>query len=225
MLEAALDENKRIVFCKESLKGKDYFCPECKDPVRLRSGELLSPHFYHYQGSLCRHAKVGSEHLAVQEMFKSKFAQGCQLERWFPSQSRIADIFLPDYGLVIEVQYSPISPQEVLQRVFDYQTLGLEVIWILDFERFLGGFWDFGHLLCHLPHYYAKRNKQDHLQIFDYLEGYYQLLENFTLWNRDFEKTHSLNQNWKSNEDIYPMIWQRKQRWRVGFEGDFVSSI
>ena len=48
---------------------------------------------------------------------------------------RIADIYVPEQNLVIEVQKSKFVPKEFAQRNEDYRGLGLKVVWILNEER------------------------------------------------------------------------------------------
>ncbi len=48
---------------------------------------------------------------------------------------RVADIYVPEYNLVIEVQKSNIVPKEFRERNEDYQSLGLKVNWILNEDR------------------------------------------------------------------------------------------
>ena len=124
----ALDEN-RFIDVLEAEKRKDYQCPECKSLVRLRFGKERSAHFYHIaKNSNCRHAKKGLIHLNLQKKLE-QLLPGAILEKRFPSIDRVADVYFA--GTVYEIQYSPMSQEEAKARTQDYESLGLDIVWIL----------------------------------------------------------------------------------------------
>jgi hypothetical protein len=75
-------------------------------------------------------------HQKAQYDLKTLFPNG-QLEVTFSAISRRADFYLPSFQLVIEIQLSPISKEEIVARVEDYKRIGLSVIWLINsgFER------------------------------------------------------------------------------------------
>lgn len=71
-------------------------------------------------------------HLAVQHVLQTLFGTHlCTLELPMAKIGRIADCAIPDLRLVFEIQCSPLSPQEALQRTADYAALNWQVVWIL----------------------------------------------------------------------------------------------
>lgn len=85
-----------------------------------------SPHSYH----LPTPKGTSAEHLQVQYTLH-KILPPNTLEQVFPTIKRIADLFCPSLHLVFEIQCSPLSVEEATQRIADYSSLGIQVIWIL----------------------------------------------------------------------------------------------
>lgn len=134
----AINENQSIVSVKHASKGKDYFCLECQEIVRVRAGPHRHKHFYHLARNIsCRLNGKGMVHLQVQEHIKNLLPKGQGfLEYPFPAVNRIADVAWLQKQLVFEVQCSPISPEEIEQRIQDYRSQGLTVIWVLHDNRY-----------------------------------------------------------------------------------------
>ena len=84
LIEIAYDENKNIVFANNAVKGKKYFCPECKEELVFKNSGKTGP------GSRCPHFahKGGSTHNCEPESvlhaaFKNetaKFLRSCLAE-------------------------------------------------------------------------------------------------------------------------------------------------
>lgn len=120
----------------EAEKGTDYFCLECGDPVRLRSGMHRQSHFYHTKPRLnCRQSGKSITHLQIQ-LALSYLLPKSALEVPFPSIRRIADVVWEEKNLIFEVQCSPIQAEEVIARNRDYASLGFQVVWILHDQCF-----------------------------------------------------------------------------------------
>lgn len=73
-------------------------------------------------------------HRNLQESLHKRL--GCFVEHRFPSIGRIADLYSEEKRLVIEIQTSPITADELLARTRDYRGLGLHIIWIFSDRRF-----------------------------------------------------------------------------------------
>lgn len=135
----ALDGSVGVVGASQAQEGKDYQCRDCGRSVRVRGGSLRRRHFYHcHGGHPCRQQGKSLQHLQVQRFLQTQL-KGAQLEVSFASIGRIADVLCLDRGLVFEVQCSPISLKEVMERNRDYGSEGLAVIWILHDKRFNQG--------------------------------------------------------------------------------------
>lgn len=131
----ALDD-KTPILATLGLKQKNYLCPQCLNPVRLRSGPRRQPHFYHVRAlPSCRQHQKSLPHLHLQLHLKSLIST-LYLEKSFPQIGRIADAVWEEKKLIFEVQCSPISYEEVMQRERDYAKEGYTVVWILEEKRF-----------------------------------------------------------------------------------------
>lgn len=74
-------------------------------------------------------------HQAIQKTIKTALPE-VVLEKFFPEIHRVADVVYPSKKIIYEIQYSPISLEEVRKRNRDYMTLGYAVIWILHDHHF-----------------------------------------------------------------------------------------
>ncbi len=133
----ALDDDESIL-AQEALRHKNYLCPECLHPVRVRGGPHVREHFYHLRSNRkCTQHKKSLIHLAVQNYLLEILPQGeVVLENPFSSIGRIADVHWKTKNIVFEVQYSSISLKEAEERCRDYQKLGIKLIWILHSKQF-----------------------------------------------------------------------------------------
>ncbi len=208
MQSHALDQN-RLTNATEAEKRKDYTCPECGSIVRLRAGAVRTPHFYHPTKSpSCRLAKKGIIHLLLQQELVSllqKTGQGAEMEKRFPQIDRIADVYAG--GTVYEIQYSPMSLIEAKERTQDYESIGLQIVWILhdhtynqerlkDMERFLRS------RVC----YYASHNELGQGVIYDQLPRH----------PVNLARKHPLPKRLRWPESLRP----RAQCWSFYHEGD-----
>lgn len=118
-------------------KAKNYLCPECRALLRLRSGPHRQLHFYHLtQTPHCRQHQKSAEHLHIQLQLLSLLTEEAKMECVFSSIGRIADVAWHTRKIIFEIQFSPISLEEVQNRNNDYRQIGYEVIWILHEKQF-----------------------------------------------------------------------------------------
>lgn len=122
----------------EGQRGERYLCPSCGGELLLRGGHHRQLHFYHPKRSPhCLHEGKGMAHLQAQLRIQALLPPGeGVLEHPFTSIGRIADLYWAAESIVFEVQYSPISAQEVEERHRDYTSLGLHLVWLLSDRRF-----------------------------------------------------------------------------------------
>lgn len=136
---SALD-GASIISAPRAEKGKNYLCPECRAPLRIRSGPHRQIHFYHpVKPKNCRQHQKSEEHLQLQLKLLDLIGgaeEKKQIECPFPEIGRIADVAWHTRKIIFEIQCSPISLEEVKQRNRDYQGVGYEVIWILHEKKF-----------------------------------------------------------------------------------------
>jgi competence protein CoiA len=132
----AIDDLGRRVIAPKAQKKINYRCPECRGVVRLRCGPRVQAHFYHHhKPQRCAHRKKSLAHLHNQLYLAEKIPEAI-LEHPFPSIGRIADVFWPSRNLVFEIQCSAMTAIEAEKRENDYQSLGLDLVWILHEARF-----------------------------------------------------------------------------------------
>lgn len=127
-------------------KEAKYFCPECGNPVRFKSGQIKIPHFAHIKkNSTCPNSKETKEHIfGKARIFQLLLASGwinVTLEKPFPSIGRRADVYAETYDehgvkvqAVFEIQNSGMDIEEVAGRTKDYRRAGINVIWIPVFK-------------------------------------------------------------------------------------------
>lgn len=134
----ALNAQQHCVAANRAIKQKDYFCPECQSIVHVRGGIYRQNHFYHVETSRqCRQNGKSLEHLQLQLRILDLLPPGeCFVEHRFPSMGRIADVFWLPQKIVFEIQCSPMSALEVMQRTQDYTAMGFTVVWILHDSRY-----------------------------------------------------------------------------------------
>ena len=216
----AFDEHKAVIPSHLAKKGKDYLCCECEEILRVKSGKLRHPHFYHLNltGS-CRQSGKSAVHLAVQKFIARHLLEDeVQLERRFPEIQRIADVVWETKKIIFEVQCSQISEEEVLTRSQDFRSLGYQVVWILHVKRY-GRQNVFQNPWSLLPHYYTDINAEGFGKIYDRC----QILGEpriDTLTVRLDLPMHNLDKSPFSSK----LISQRMQDWEIFFSGDALHS-
>lgn len=138
MQTCAFDKNHKIIHTKAAIRQQDYYCLECFKIVRLRYGEHRRAHFYHIDPlTYCRQNGKTAQHLELQYYFFNQLPQNdCYLEHRFNSINRIADVVWISQKIIFEIQCSPITGEEVKQRIRDYQSLGYTVIFIFHDKQF-----------------------------------------------------------------------------------------
>lgn len=135
----ALDSSGRRIFIVDAAKGKDYFCIECGQRVRIRSSFHRINHFFHLSPlSKCRLSQKSERHIQLQNsIYQQLGSSNCDLEVRFPEIGRIADVAWYEKKIVFEVQCSPISYEEITCRTKDYESVGWYVVWLLLDKTFL----------------------------------------------------------------------------------------
>lgn len=139
----AVDENGNRIFAeKDSPKQKNYFCPICKDKVRLRCGDNNAPHFAHVNACSDDFTHDMSEwHKSWQMLFP---INNREVVIKHGNETHRADVLC--YGTVIEFQHSPISKSEFSRRNKFYTDAGKKVVWIFDLTELFSGYDESGRL-------------------------------------------------------------------------------
>lgn len=134
----AFDREEEFISAREAKPRQTYWCIGCSMPVRKRRGKYGFYHFYHLLKSpQCRLFTYKQDHFLAQIQIQKFFPENViQIEKPFIQINRVADACFEEKKIVFEIQCSPISESEAKQRIFDYRSLGYEVIWLLDDKRY-----------------------------------------------------------------------------------------
>ena len=141
MFVAMTTDEKRITLVDheqaEKLRGGDFICPACREPVRIKNGQVMPAHFAHI-GPACDVDSEGEStiHLRGKQWLMQLgqlLGYAVMLEVYYPEIRQRADVVWekPDRKLILEFQCSPLDPKRLKERTKGYAQLGLEVIWIL----------------------------------------------------------------------------------------------
>ena len=114
---------------------RDFICLMCKKPVIFKNGTRKRAHFAHEKEGLSTSNPESAAHLLVKHaMAKWLRTQKIevQVERRFTTIDRIADIYFEYQNVkyAMEIQKSPMSDAEFNQRVLDYNSVDVAILWI-----------------------------------------------------------------------------------------------
>jgi len=118
------------------LNGKrNFFCLKCKKPLIFKNGSRKRAHFAHEKAGIATGNQESAQHILVKHAIARWLKnQGINaiVEQRFPLIDRIADVYFEHeqakYGF--EIQKSAMSDFEFKQRILDYRTVGVTVLWI-----------------------------------------------------------------------------------------------
>jgi competence protein CoiA len=222
----ALEDGKRIT-AEDAVKSSQYLCPECFCTVRMRSGPHRRPHYYHVSKNfLCRQQKKTPFHFETQLAIQKKIPEAI-LEFSFPSIHRIADVFWPEKKFVFEIQCSNISYAEIKKRTEDYNSLGIQVIWILHDRRYNRKRLSSAELfLQERDHYFSSIDSKGFCIIYDQFCLTTGAKRNFkgVKLPIDLSKPYWMNEISKINDWPKQAISRMNTR-KIGFQGDLIDRI
>lgn len=124
----------------QTVCGKQFFCPGCGSPVRLRKGKVVRTHFAHVSLGDCHYfsENESAQHLALKTSLYQWALKDypTELEKRLPEIEQIADIVVED-RLVLEVQCSSLAIKRLQERTRAYQQAGFPVLWLLGEDLWL----------------------------------------------------------------------------------------
>lgn len=139
----ARQTNGQVVQAHKDLdRHADYHCLGCQTPVRLKAGKTKLPHFAHVSAADCHYLAEAesvphlSSKLALADWFK-RDSPNTKIEAYLPPLAQTPDILVDD-TLAIEVQYSPLAYDRLVERTLTYREYGYQVIWLLGVKLHLG---------------------------------------------------------------------------------------
>lgn len=216
------------IFVEEAVKGVDYICMECQSMVRVRGGSWRQLHYYHKKHISCSQREKSLEHIAVQRKLVQELEEA-KMEVVFPSIARIADVAWEKQKIVFEVQVSPMSVDELKQRIADYNSIGWQVLFILHTKTFgKTKVKEIEQFLVSHTHYFTDIDDSGGA-IFDELlliiQGKRIRLKALNRCEIDI-KTITLRGLGSPVEDNLPaVIRERQNNWLYSAEGDLLSRI
>lgn len=223
----ALDNNEHLVNARHARKQIDYYCLECQGTVRLRSGLQRQPHFYHLDPTpLCRQHQKGIVHIQLQSYFLQQLGnRDCQLECPFKEIGRIADVAWFSEKIVFEIQFSPISKEEVIARSRDYRKMGWEIVWVLHDAKFnqrrLSGA---ETVLRSSPHFFSNFNSSGEGIIYDQ----FAICERGVRYHKLPPLAIDISQIVRLPHQTHTMnlkaLQERERNWTLSFAGDLFHS-
>lgn len=147
LLLSALNERGEMIMLTErftrlnlqQLKtSHTFYCRDCREPLILKIGSHVTPHFSHYRHSTCATFSEPESPMHLQgkkDLFLWLRGQGLDvsLEQYFPSIRQRADLVVRKYRqlFAIEYQCSPIPFGRLMERTAGYRRLGILPVWIL----------------------------------------------------------------------------------------------
>lgn len=131
----AIDKHGKRFLATTCTKRQSLFCPACKEPVILKTGQQKTAHFAHKNLQDCFgfSEKETIEHLQL----KKYFFEWCRqfvthppvLEAYLPALRQRPDILCGD--LAIEIQCSVLAYERMKERTKGYLSKNYRVWWIL----------------------------------------------------------------------------------------------
>lgn len=137
MLMSRACSSGELMLAADAHRDDVFACPECQEPVMLKRGTLVVPHFAHYADEGCPLSQGESlRHMEMKLQIGALFP-GAAYEVRFGAERR-ADVLVGN--VVVECQASAIAIEEVIARTRFYNGEGKGVLWVFDLHR-LGQSW------------------------------------------------------------------------------------
>lgn len=221
----AYDELGEEIAAHRARVKENYYCKDCHQPLRVRSGPFIRTHFFHFKpNKKCFQSGKSATHIEIQSKLVALFPDGeAKEEVHFKEISRISDVFWKKEKIVFEVQVSFISAKEVEERIKAYNSLGLEVVWILhrgQFDRFKVSAAE--RFLARSTHYYSNHNEAGLGQFYDRFGYFLNGIKEASLFRRPIDLTSPIRDI--TIPKVLPPAVECRKTWGLSFKGDILSS-
>lgn len=145
----AYNKKGELMYASSMKKENDQelFCPKCKKPVRLNIGKRKRPYFSHsnisvYQGKSFE-SNEGYYHHSTKLLIKNiltSMGWSVQEEFFIHSTQQVADLFVDILGkqIIIEIQDTPIGPEQIMYRTQLYKKNHYVCHWIINDKKVYG---------------------------------------------------------------------------------------
>ncbi len=223
----AHSEKRDLIHASQAKKQQSYFCLECQSEVRVRGGYQRQLHYFHIEPNrACQQHQKGLIHLQIQNYFYKHLPIGdCKLEFRFPTIGRIADVVWMSKKIVFEIQYSPISAEEIQSRNTDYAKMGWDVVWILHEHRYNQyRLTAAENALKNHTHYFCSIDATGKGIIYDQYDSIMDSKRKFKFDPLPVKVVHAQNRtdNSSPSQNVFPFN-KRRLLWKYTFEGDLNS--
>ncbi|GER67367.1 competence protein [Weizmannia acidilactici] len=115
-----------------------FYCRDCREPLILKIGNQITPHFSHYRHSDCVNSSEPESPMHLQgkkDLYLWLKGQDLEvtLEQYIPSIQQRADLLVRKNGQLFAVEYqcSPIPFRQIMKRTEGYKSLNILPVWIL----------------------------------------------------------------------------------------------
>ena len=124
---------------REWRKTATFTCPQCKDFVHLKVGDIVIPHFAHQKDASCSASfseGESREHLEGKRQlyqFFQRIDKEVRLEPYFKALAQRPDLLVTDHQeeVPIEFQCSTIPLSQIESRTKGYESAGMKPVWLL----------------------------------------------------------------------------------------------
>lgn len=136
-MKIAVDLDGNFILAEDALNEKKYICPRCSKELLICRGESCIPYFRH--ANTCKKKNEGGSesilHKDVKRQITAMFKRiGIEAFSEYVQKDigRRIDVFVKDKAvkLAVEIQCSPITLEEIIQRKHDYNSIGIRSWWI-----------------------------------------------------------------------------------------------
>ncbi|MDU9417280.1 competence protein CoiA family protein [Staphylococcus lloydii] len=121
-----------VVHAANASKDCNYYCPLCCQKLMLKRGKYKCAHFAHHEINCTYKEESYIHYQAKYRLGQSSKDLGMtvQIEPYLKECHQIPDILINN-KIILEIQCSPITVQQLQTRTSAYNNLGYIVIWII----------------------------------------------------------------------------------------------
>lgn len=162
-------------------KNGPFFCPICKNLVRLKIGQKKRAHFAHVDLIECKNErKETRQHIEgkydLYQYFK-RFNELVEVEKFIPEINQRPDLMIKfkNHTLYIEYQCSKIPLDVLIKRTESYQKLNHKILWILG-ESLLSQKYSFCYSLNEISIYCIVKSRSPELIFYNSIKKRFTIL-------------------------------------------------
>ena len=147
----AHDKSGKRFYAPDAERRPGYICPQCKERVMIKKGDVIVHHFAHYPGSNCVWWEPESKlHLDMKLLFKKSLESNPNVVK-VELEYQIGDLFADVYfetnngrKIAVECQISDRSLSDMNHKTRHYFHHGVLTWWVISSER-IPEQWDAPH--------------------------------------------------------------------------------